>query len=190
MSRMALWNMYNNTNSLNQHNPSPPEVQQEEALNLQQTLSPIPTARSPISIKRERDHSEMNEYHAPSAKRGSIRSNSDHIIRKSSIGINNNHHHHQHVNNNNISHVTPIKDGCKRSESPSPPQNSDNGSHHLQSPIRHHHNLKTSNGLDSLGITIFNGMQFKIVSKGKIDFYFFNRLILTYFYFSRKLIVW
>ncbi|KAG5678126.1 hypothetical protein PVAND_007825 [Polypedilum vanderplanki] len=171
MSRMALWNMYNNTNPhLNQHNPSPPEVQQEEALNLQQTPSPIPTAPSPISIKRERDHSsEMNDYHAPAAKRGLIRSNSD-LSRKSSI--NNNHQHHHHVsnnnnnNNNNISHLTPIKDS-KRSESPSlqrqqQSQNNENGSHHLQSPVRHHHKLP--NGLDSF-IPILNGMQFKIISK-------------------------
>ena len=65
--------------------------------------------------------------------------------------------------------MTPIKDNSnkKRSESPSLTsqqiQNNENGTHHLQSPVRHHNK---QNGLDSIGTTILNGMQFKIVSKG------------------------
>lgn len=156
--------MYNNTSPLNQHNsnnPSPPEVQQE-ALNLQrESPSPIPAvSSSPISIKRERDHSrdELNDYHVPPAKRGLIRTNSD-LTRKSSINNNNNNNH--HISHNNP-HVTPTKDSNKRSESP---QNNENGNHHhenLQSPLRHH----KQNGFDSLGTTLLNGMQFKIISKG------------------------
>lgn len=155
--------MYNNTSPHNQHNnsnPSPPEVQQE-ALNLQrESPSPIPAvSSSPISIKRERDHSrdEINDYHVPPAKRGLIRTNSDLTSRKPSINNNNNNHH--HISHNNP-HVTPTKD--KRSESP---QNNENGNHHhehLQSPLRHH----KQNGFDSLGTTLLNGMQFKIISKG------------------------
>lgn len=173
MSRMALWNMYNNTSPHNQHNnPSPPEVQQE-ALNLHQreSPSPIPSAPSPISIKRERDLHDINDY--PPSKRGLIRSNSD-LNRKSSITNNNNnkYDHQHHIgsnNNNNNSQVTSIKDNSnkKRSESPSMTsqqmQNNENGTHHLQSPVRHHNK---QNGLDSIGTTILNGMQFKIVSKG------------------------
>ncbi|CAH1716446.1 unnamed protein product [Chironomus riparius] len=168
MSRMALWNMYNNTSPHNQHNnPSPPEVQQE-ALNLHQreSPSPIPSAPSPISIKRERDLHDLNDY--PPAKRGLIRSNSD-LNRKSSITNNNNNKYDHHIgSNNNNSQVTPIKDNSnkKRSESPSLTsqqiQNNENGTHHLQSPVRHHNK---QNGLDSIGTTILNGMQFKIVSK-------------------------
>ena len=167
---MALWNMYNNTSPLNQHNnPSPPEVQQE-ALNLHQreSPSPIPSAPSPISIKRERDlHDHINDY--PPAKRGLIRSNSD-LNRKSSITNNNNNKYDHHIgSNNNNSQMTPLKDNSikKRSESPSMTsqqiQNNENGTHHLQSPVRHHNK---QNGLDSIGTTILNGMQFKIVSKG------------------------
>lgn len=161
--------MYNNTSPHNQHNnPSPPEVQQE-ALNLHQreSPSPIPTANSPISIKRERDQSDMSDY--PVAKRGLIRSNSD-LNRKSSISNNNNSH---HIGNNNNSSalVTPIKDSMnskKRSESPiiQSRQMNENGPRHLQSPIRHHNK---QNGLDSLGTTMLNGMQFKIISKGKVE---------------------
>lgn len=183
MSRMALWNMYNNSSPHNQHNnsnPSPPEVQQE-ALNLQrESPSPIPAvSSSPISIKRERDHSnEVNDYHVPPAKRGLIRTNSDLTSRKTPINNNNNnnnhlHHHHlnQHIsnnisnnNNNNNQHVTPTKDiGNKRSESPQNiSENGNNHHHNLQSPVRHH----KQNGFDSLGTTFLNGMQFKIISKG------------------------
>jgi len=168
MSRMALWNMYNNTSPHNQHNnPSPPEVQQE-ALNLHQreSPSPIPSAPSPISIKRERDLHDMNEY--PPAKRGLIRSNSD-LNRKSSITNNNNNKYDHHIGNNNNSQVTPIKDNSSKNRSESPSitsqqmQSNENGTHHLQSPVRHHNK---QNGLDSIGTTILNGMQFKIVSKG------------------------
>lgn len=159
MSRMALWNMYQNASPPNQqHTTSPPEVQRE-ALNLQrESPSPIPTAPSPIiSIKRERDHNEINDYHVPPAKRGLVRTNSE-IHRKSSIN-NNNHH---HISNNN-SHVTPTKVTSKsldRSESP----NIENGSHHRILSTQH---KQQSNGTDNLGTTILNGMQFKIISKGK-----------------------
>jgi hypothetical protein len=172
---MALWNMYNNTSPHNQHNsnPSPPEVQQE-ALNLQrESPSPIPAvSSSPISIKRERDHSrdEISDYHVPPAKRGLIRTNSDLTSRKPSINNNNN----NHISRNNP-HVTPTKDSNKRSESP---QNNENGNHHhehLQSPLRHH----KQNGFDSLGTTLLNGMQFKIISKGKMIN--FSRYILGNF---------
>lgn len=165
MSRMALWNMYNNTSPHNQHNnPSPPEVQQE-ALNLQrESPSPIATAPSPISIKRERSdhHNDMNDY--PPIKRGLIRTNSD-LTRKTSLNNNNNNNNnHHHISNNNNSHVTPTKDNNKkRSESSSPQQINENGNHNLQSPMRSHHK---HNGLDSIGSTVLNGMQFKIISKG------------------------
>jgi hypothetical protein len=191
MSRMALWNMYNNTSP---HNQSPPEVQQE-ALNLQrESPSPNPSALSPISIKRERSdhHNDINEY--PPSKRGSnmnnnnlIRTNSD-LMRKTSININNNHHHISNNNNNNnsnsnnnISHITPTKDinSKKSSQSPSPHQmqiNTENGNH-LQSPVRHHSNKH--NGIDSLGTTMLNGMQFKIISKGT-NFASFNIYLINY----------
>lgn len=159
--------MYNNASPHNQHNsnnPSPPEVQQE-ALNLQrESPSPIPAvSSSPISIKRERDH-EVNDYHVPPAKRGLIRTNSDLTSRKPSINNNNN-----HISHNNP-HMTPTKDNNKRSESP---QNNENGNHHehLQSPLRHH----KQNGFDSLGTTLLNGMQFKIISKGNKFTFFFCR---------------
>lgn len=172
---MALWNMYNNSSPHNQHNnsnPSPPEVQQE-ALNLQrESPSPIPAvSSSPISIKRERDlGNEVNDYHVPPAKRGLIRTNSDLTSRKASNINNNNHHHHHHhhiSNNNNNNHhnplVTPTKDINKRSESPQNiNENGNHHEHHLQSPVRHH----KQNGFDSLGTTLLNGMQFKIISKG------------------------
>lgn len=196
MSRMALWNMYNNSSPHNQHNnsnPSPPEVQQE-ALNLQrESPSPIPSAipSSPISIKRERDHSnEVNDYHVPPAKRGLIRTNSDLTTsRKTSIINNNNHHnnhhhHHHHINNNNNNndnnqHMTPTKDMSSNKRSESPQNVSENGNHqdnhhhhdNLQSPMRH----QKQNGFDSLGSTFSHGMQFKIISKGKkkLNFYEF-----------------
>lgn len=181
--------MYNNTSPHNQHNnnPSPPEVQQE-ALNLQrESPSPIPAvSSSPISIKRERDHSrdEVNDYNVPPAKRGLIRTNSDLTNRKPSINNNNNNHH--HISHNNP-HVTPTKDtGNKRSESP---QTNENGNHHhLQSPLRHN----KQNGFDSLGTTLLNGMQFKIISKGNI----FGIYILRFFnsidnlFNRRKFIYW
>lgn len=157
MSRMALWNMYQNASPPNlQHTTSPPEVQRE-ALNLQrESPSPIPPARSPIvSIKRERDQSDINDCPVP--KRGLVRTNSD-MNRKSSI--NNNHH---HISNNN-SHVTPTKVTNKMNRSESP--NVENGSHH-RSPVSTHH--KQQNGLENLGTTMLNGMQFKIISKGKIN---------------------
>lgn len=156
---MALWNMYQNASPPNQHlTTSPPEVQRE-ALNLQrESPSPI-AAQSPIiNIKRERDHSDINDYHVPPAKRGLVRTNSD-LNRKSSI--NNNHH---HISNNNP-HVTPTKvvnKSMHRSESP----NNENGNHH-QSPSTTNH--KQQNGLENLGTTMLNGMQFKIISKGKIE---------------------
>lgn len=159
MSRMALWNMYQNASPPNQlHTTSPPEVQRE-ALNLQrESPSPIPPAPSPIiSIKRERDHNDISDYHVPPAKRGLVRSNNE-IHRKSSIN-NNNHH---HISNNN-SHVTPTKVTNKsldRSESP----NIENGNHH-RSLTTHH--KQQQNGMDNLGTTMLNGMQFKIISKGK-----------------------
>lgn len=160
MSRMALWNMYQNASPPNQpHTTSPPEVQRE-ALNLQrESPSPIPPAPSPIiSIKRERDHNDMNDYHVPPAKRGLVRTNSE-IHRKTSINNNNNHH---HISNNN-SHVTPTKVANKsidRSDSP----NIENGSHHRA--LSTHHK-QVHNGTDNLGTTMLNGMQFKIISKGK-----------------------
>lgn len=153
---MALWNMYQNASPPNQqHTASPPEVQRE-ALNLQrESPSPIP-AQSPImSIKRERDQSDISDYHVPPAKRGLVRNNSD-LNRRSSM--NNNHH---HISNNN-SHVTPQKAPHKsvnRSESPS----AENGNHHQLPSTRH----KQQNGMDNLGSTMLNGMQFKIISKGK-----------------------
>lgn len=164
MSRMALWNMYSNTSPHNQHNnPSPPEVQQE-ALNLHQRESPSPIPSSPISIKRERDHSDMGMNEYPAAKRGLIRSNSD-LNRKSSV--NSSHHIGINNNNNNNSHVTPVKDNIgskKRSESPMlQSQQMQNNGNHLQSPVRHHNK---QNGLDAIGSTMLNGMQFKIISKG------------------------
>lgn len=149
--------MYQNASPPNiQHSTSPPEVQRE-ALNLQRgSPSPIQPARSPIiSIKRERDVNDMNDYHVPPAKRGLVRTNSD-LNRKSSM--NNNHH---HISNNN-SHVTPTKVTNKsmdRSDSP----NIENGSHHRSLST---HN-KQQNGLENLGTTMLNGMQFKIISKGK-----------------------
>lgn len=153
---MALWNMYQNASPPNQpHTTSPPEVQRE-ALNLQrESPSPIPAQSPIISIKRERDQSDMNDYHVPPAKRGLVRTNSD-LNRKSSI--NNNHH---HISNNN-SHVTPTKVSNKsmnRSDSPSV----ENGNHH-RSPSTHH---KQQNGSDNLGSMMLNGMQFKIISKGE-----------------------
>lgn len=163
MSRMALWNMYQNASPPNQqHTASPPEVQRE-ALNLQrESPSPIPPAKSPIiSIKRERDHNDMNDYHVPPAKRGLVRTNSD-LNRKSS-SINNNHH---HISNNNNSHVTPLKMSSKsvdRSDSPTP----ENGNQH-RSPSTNP--KQQQNGSDNLGTTILNGMQFKIISKGMRNF--------------------
>lgn len=155
---MALWNMYQNASPPNlHHTTSPPEVQRE-ALNLQrESPSPIPPARSPIvSIKRERDSTDINDYPVP--KRGLVRTNSD-LNRKSSI--NNNHH---HISNNN-SHVTPTKvitNKTNRVESPSV----ENGTHH-RSPSTHSTHHKQQNGLDNLGTTMLNGMQFKIISKGR-----------------------
>jgi hypothetical protein len=160
MSRMALWNMYQNASPPNQHHTTSPAEVQREALNLQrESPSPIPPAQSPIiSIKRERDQNDMNDYHVPPAKRGLVRTNSD-LSRKNSI--NNNHH---HISNNNNSHLTPMKTTSKsldRSDSPTV----ENGSHH-RSPTNH----KQQNGLDNLGTTMLNGMQFKIISKGKETF--------------------
>ena len=146
--------MYQNASPPNlQHTTSPPEVQRE-ALNLQrESPSPIPPARSPIvSIKRERDQTDANDYPVP--KRGLVRNNSD-LNRKSSI--NNNHH---HISNNNP-HVTPPKVTSKINRPESP--NGENGNHHR--PMSTHH--KQQNGLENLGTTMLNGMQFKIVSKGK-----------------------
>ena len=173
MSRMALWNMYQNASPPNQHHTTSPPELQREALNLQrESPSPIPPAQSPIiSIKRERDQNDINDYHVPPAKRGLVRTNSD-LNRKSSI--NNNHH---HISNNNNSHLTPIKITNKsldRSESP----NVENSSHH-RSPTNH----KQQNGLDNLGTTMLNGMQFKVISKGEIIFehfcnFFFNLKII------------
>lgn len=157
MSRMALWNMYQNASPPNQQHTTSPSLVQREALNLQrESPSPIPPPRSPvISIKRERDQGDINDYHVPPPKRGLVRTNSD-LSRKSSI--NNNHH---HISNNN-SHVTPTKVTSKSDRSDSP--HTDNGSHH-RSPSTHH---KQQNGLENLGTTILNGMQFKIISKGKL----------------------
>ena len=176
MSRVALWNMYNNTSPHNQHNnsnPSPPEVQQE-ALNLQrESPSPVPAvSNSPVSIKRERD--EINDYQVPPAKRGLIHTNSDLTSRKPSI--NNNNHHHNISHNN--PHVTPTKDDSKRSESP---QTNENGNH-LQSPMRHH----KQNGFDSLGTTLLNGMQFKIISKGNFFFVIFKRRFFNFFLYAEN----
>lgn len=160
MSRMALWNMYQNASPPNQQHTTSPSIVQREALNLQrESPSPIPPPRSPIiSIKRERDQGDINDYHVPPPKRGLVRTNSD-LNRKSSM--NNNHH---HISNNN-SHVTPTKVTSKSDRSDSP--HTDNGSHH-RSPSTHH---KQQNGLENLGTTILNGMQFKIISKGELDWY-------------------
>lgn len=148
--------MYQNASPPNQqHTTSPPEVQRE-ALNLQrESPSPIPPPQLPmISVKRERDQSDLSDYHVPPAKRGLVRTNSD-MSRKSSI--NNNHH---HISNNN-SHLTPRKAPSKeRSVSP----NIENGREH-RSPQTSHQ--KPQNGIDNLGTTMLNGMQFKIISKGK-----------------------
>lgn len=109
MSRMALWSMYHqNASSPNQNitTTSPPEIQRE-ALNLQRESPspPIQPSYSPIvSIKREREHNDVNDCHVPAAKRGFIRSDLD-LSRKSS-SINNNHH---LIKNNNNPHVTPTK---------------------------------------------------------------------------------
>jgi hypothetical protein len=107
----------------------------------------------------------------PPAKRGLIRTNSDLTSRKPSIiNNNNNHHHHISGSNNNINpNLTPTKDihNNKRSESPPSINSNENGNHHhhqLHSPVRHHHK---QNGFDSLGTNLLNGMQFKIISKGK-----------------------
>ena len=156
MSRMALWNMYQNASPPNQQHTTSPSAVQREALNLQrESPSPIPPPQSPIiSIKRERDQNDINDYHVP-AKRGLVRTNND-LNRKSSM--NNNHH---HISNNN-SHVTPIKVTSKSDRSESP--NTENGSHH-RSPSNH----KQQNGSDNLGSMMLNGMQFKIISKGEFE---------------------
>lgn len=153
MSRMALWNMYNTTTNTSPPNPintSPPDVQRE-ALNLAESPSPIPPPqRSPIvSIKRERDSHDDREN--PPAKRGLVRTAND-LNRKSSINNNNNHH----ISNNN-SQVTPTKVPAKSIEHSVSPA-VENGA----SPSNSQHK---QNGFD--GTTILNGMQFKIISKGK-----------------------
>lgn len=164
MSRMALWNMYsNNSSTPNPINTSPPEVQRE-ALNLAESPPPIMPSQIPlVSIKRERDHqNEMNDrdYHIPPAKRGLIRNNSD-LSRKSNLN-NNNHHMNNNNHNNNVT-PTKVNKSIERSESPS---SNENGDPH--SPSRHRHNKRQQNGLsDSLGSNMLNGMQFKIISKGK-----------------------
>jgi hypothetical protein len=164
MSRMAIWSMYQNASPPNQQHTSPPEVQRE-ALNLQrESPSPIPPTQSPIiSIKRERDLSELSDYHVPPAKKpslaGMIRTNTD-LSRKSSI-MNNNHH---HIINNNNAHVSPTKVTSKPSIDRMNSPTIENGRHN-RSPQAHH--KQQPNGLDNLGTTMLNGMQFKIISKGK-----------------------
>jgi hypothetical protein len=160
---MALWNMYQNASPPNtQHLTSPSEVQRE-ALNLQRNESPSPVQPTPspmISIKRERDQNDMSDYHAPPPKRGLVRSSSDSNGKSSSIN-NNNHH---HISNNNNSHVTPTKVTTKlidRLDSPS----IENGRHD-RSPSSHH---KEHNGVDNRSSMMLNGMQFKIISKGKLS---------------------
>lgn len=172
MSRMAIWNMYQNASPPNQlHTTSPPEVQRE-ALNLQrESPSPIPVQSPIMSIKRERDQSDISDYHVPPAKRGLVRTNSD-LNRKTSLNNNNNHH---HISNNNNSHVTPTKVTAKSMLRPESP-NVENGNHH-RSPPTHH--KQQQNGMDNLGTTMLNGMQFKIISKGKIPNRFDRRLITT-----------
>jgi len=144
---MALWNMYNNSNA------SSPEVQRE-ALNLAESPIP-PMIRSPIvSIKREREshHNEVNDYHVPPAKRGLMMRRDSDLNRKNSISSSNNNNHH-HISNNNNAQVIPLKAKIEHEESP------ENGDLH------HRHK---SNG-DSIGTTILNGMQFKIISKGMLS---------------------
>lgn len=168
MSRMAIWNMYsNNSSPPNPLNTSPPEVQRE-ALNLAESPPPIMPSQIPlVSIKRERDHqSDINDrdYHIPPAKRGLVRNNSD-LSRKNNNNINNNNHHMNNNNHNNNVTPTKVNKSIERSESPS---SNENGDPH--SPSRHRRNKRQQNGLsDSLGSNMLNGMQFKIISKGKLE---------------------
>lgn len=147
-----------------QQSTSPSEVQRE-ALNLQrESPSPIPPPQSPIvSIKREREQNDVNDYHV-APKRGFIRSDLD-MNRKNSI--NNNHH---LIKNNNNPPVTPTKvnnmSKDRRSQSPC----IDNDIHADDSPSSHN---KQQNGLDTFGSMMMNGMQFKIVSKGEMSFALF-----------------
>lgn len=182
LSRMALFgmsNMYGHSNaaaSPNHHTTSPPEIQRE-ALNLQrESPSPIPPSPSQqqqqhhrVSIKREHDHNDVNDYHSPSAKRGFIRSDMDLGIRKSS-SINNNNHH--LIKNNNNPHMTPTKlssdDSTKdhrRRSSQSPSIDSDDHRRHRSPPS--HSKQQNGSSIDSFSSMMMNGMQFKIVSKGE-----------------------
>jgi hypothetical protein len=189
MSRMALWNMYHqNTSPPNQQqqqqSTSPSEVQRE-ALNLQrESPSPIPPSQSPIvSIKREREHNDVNDYHV-APKRGFIRSDLDMNNRKNSI--NNNHH---LIKNNNNPPVTPTKVNNNVSKDRSQSPCIDNDIHTDDSPSSHN---KQQNGLDTFGSMMMNGMQFKIVSKGERHKQFLlietqNKLNFFVFFLHRKL---